>query len=150
MEDVLDCVFDKLEDVAEKFRRFSIGEIGILKTCCITFGLLVGAFHARKVKKNALFILLAFLMSAVYLMIRICFDDDDDWEDDYEDDDFDPAEFMSGGSRSFMDDEADAEQAPCDCGCQEKPCDCEEKPCDCTEEPCDCEGNPCDCEEKPE
>jgi len=127
MEDVLDCAIEKLEDVAEKIRRFSIGEIGLLKICCITFGMLVGAFHARRVKKNALFILVAFLLSAVYMMIRICFDDEDDWDEDYDDDDdFDPAEFMANAV-SFMEDELDeafaAEMAEHDCGCKDTPCD---------------------------
>ena len=105
MENVLDTVLDKLENVSEKIRRFSTGELCLLKVCCVTFGLLVGAFHARRVKKNALLILLAFLMSAVYMMIRICFDDEDEWDEDYDDDDddFDPEEFMAGIENTVID-----------------------------------------------
>jgi len=135
MDDVLDCVLDKLEDVSEKMSNFSLGEFGILKTCCITFGLLVGAFHARRVKKNALLIFIAFILSAVYLMIRICFDDEEDWDEDYDDDDFDPEEFMANASAAAMEQDLD-EALDAEFGSlpqDEEPCTCEE-PCPCGEE----------------
>ena len=86
MEDVLDIALDKLESVSEKIRRFSAGELCLLKICCVTFGLLLGAYHAHRVKKNGLLILIVFLLSAVYMMIRICFDDEDEEEDEAEED----------------------------------------------------------------
>ena len=84
------CLEDFVEDMLDKVRDFSIGEFGILKTALVSFGLLVGAFHARKVRRYGLLLLIAFLLSATYLMIRLCFDEDED--DDFYDEDEDGEE----------------------------------------------------------
>ena len=83
MDYLLDDVQDLCEDLADKFREFSIAEYGIFKICLLSFGLLVGAFHARKVKRHGFLLFLAFVASLVYLLIRL-FDDDEEY--DFEDD----------------------------------------------------------------
>ena len=97
-----------LEKGVAKVRRFSIAEYGVAKVCLLSFGVLFGAFNARKVKRNAFLLVIAFLFSAVYLMVRICFDDEDDY--DYLDDDFD---------FDFDDEDYDEDDEECDC-CSEE------------------------------
>ena len=159
----MDLVFEKAEKVMNKIRHFSLGEMGVFKFCLLSFGLLVGAFHSKKVKRNAFFLLLTFLLTAVYLMIRICFDDEDDY-DDFDDDDLfdfdddeDDEELIArviAETETLLEDieeASDYDECDCDeCAEDDESEDCESDDCDeddCTEEDDDCEED-CECTEE--
>ena len=102
----------KIELIFTRMRSLSVAELGILKLCCVGFGLLLGALYATKVKRHFWLLLFTFFVCAAYLAVRICFDDD--YYEDDDDEDFDPAEFLA----SF-----DVEvESTCDC-CDESECD---------------------------
>ncbi len=56
--------------------KFSAVDWAIFKTCLVTFGLMIGAWFARLFKKLAPLMALVFIVSWVYLVWRIFFDED--------------------------------------------------------------------------
>lgn len=56
--------------------KFSVLDWAILKTCLVTFGLMIGTWFARLFKKLAPLVALVFFVSWIYLIWRVFFDED--------------------------------------------------------------------------
>ncbi|WMJ84791.1 hypothetical protein ACS3UN_05300 [Oscillospiraceae bacterium LTW-04] len=56
--------------------KFSVVDWAIFKTCLVTFGLMIGAWFARLFKKLAPLVALVFIVSWIYMVWRIFFDED--------------------------------------------------------------------------
>ncbi|MCL2497876.1 MAG: hypothetical protein FWF06_04595 [Symbiobacteriaceae bacterium] len=77
----------QIETLCGKLRRLKAGEFVVFKMALIAFGLLLGAYHNKKVKRWGPLLLVLFCLSVTYMIIRIFFDDDD-YNDELDDEDY--------------------------------------------------------------
>ncbi|MFI3227188.1 MAG: hypothetical protein R3Y09_07210 [Clostridia bacterium] len=62
--------------VMEKFKTFSVLDIGIFKICLLSIGLLFGGFFNKFIRKNAILIAIIAIASYAYLIYKIFFKED--------------------------------------------------------------------------
>lgn len=62
-----------MDFVMERFKTFSVCDIGIFKLCLFALGLIFGSAFSQKVKKFAPIVAIIAISSYIYLMYKIFF-----------------------------------------------------------------------------
>lgn len=65
------CVCTVFGKAIEKFRNFSIWEIGVFKLCLMSFGVLVGTYMHKACKKMAPLLWIFFIASYAILIYKL-------------------------------------------------------------------------------
>lgn len=77
---IIDCAM-------EKFKTFDVVDMGILKVCLISFGILVGVLGEAKLRKSVPAIIMIFIASYVYIMYKFINAPSDEYYEIYDCDD---------------------------------------------------------------